>query len=70
MSDLVKVTQDESVCDTLNIPRLCLSSPLFLWARKKHTHTISKIGLSFATFTIVDTTAEEKATLKFDEILA
>ena len=40
MSDLVKVTQDESVCDTLNIPRLCLSSPLFLWVKKKHTPSV------------------------------
>ena len=40
MSDLVKVTQDESVCDTLNIPRLCLSSPLF-YGRGKNTHTPS-----------------------------
>ena len=68
MSDLVKVTQDESVCDTLNIPRLCLSSLPFFYGQRKNTHTISKIGLSFATtFTIVDT---EASTLKFDEILA
>ena len=69
MSDLVKVTQDESVCDTLNIPRLCLLSSLpFFYGQRKNTHTISKIGLSFATtFTIVDT---EASTLKFDEILA
>ena len=26
MSDLVKVTQDESVCDSLNILRLCLDT--------------------------------------------
>ena len=48
MSDLVKVTQDESVCDTLNIPRLCLD----MYTEKKRKQS-APFPFLFATLTFL-----------------